>query len=565
MLMGLSIVPSFLESYLSLDGTSENSIHNATQIGRILLALLGLIVIQSNDGIGLIEKRLEAYACNGYFSISFCVVCFFIALLTGILITQSGTGLSPDSTQYIRAGENIYLGKGVTLGYPPDPYPLVSWPPLYPIMIAAFMHMHLTAEEAARMIPILSFALSMFPIFFLGRLIGGNFTAYIACLISLVFTPLLMVTSFAWTEMIYIFLSLMIILALTIFIQTNKNSMLYASSILTSFALLTRYIGITLFAVGLISLALKADPIKNRINNILIFSCISLTPISIWISRNLLLTGTPFGMRSPSPDGLFYNIDLTVRTILKDFFLVILPKQDLAYIIAIVIILCAIIIFLIKTESVRYYRGYYIVVYIFIYLITLNIMASITDFDIISYRLTSPIYPFMLLTLVSFSYININHIINTTTKRYYLVAIIMFFAIIFIIQSDSSADYFQSSKMGLGYNSPHWKNNPELHWLSNSTLPENAIIYTNDIYATGFFLKRSSRNLQDIYSKIEINKFLISLSRNINKSIYIIYFKNSGKQTKLYNDLREMSNTDKTLTEVHDSTLYTMFKHEVSN
>ncbi len=565
-MMGLFITPSFLTNHINFERISESCIQYAVQIGRILLAFAGLMAIQLNDGARIIEKRLEAYASNRYFIISFCVFCFIIALLAGIFITQSGTGLSQDSTQYIRAGENIYSGRGLNLGYPPGIYPMVSWPPLYPIMIAALMHLHISAEGAARMIPIMSFALSMFPIFFLGRLIGGNFTACIACLISLVFTPLLRVTSFAWTEMIYIFLSLMMIWALIIFCSTDNKFMLYASAISTSLALLTRYIGITLFAVGLITIALKADLIKNRVNNILIFSFISLTPISIWIYRNILLTGTPFGGRSSSPDGFLYNIDLTVRTILKDFFAAILPEQDSAYIMATIIILCAIIILEYKVTSFEYHNRIHIfIIYTIIYLTTLNIMASITDFDPISYRLTSPVYPFILLMLISFIYIIFNHIKNISIKRRFLGAIILFFSIIFIMQLNSSADYFQTSKIGLGYNSPSWKNSSELSWLSNNPLPDNAIIYTNDIYAAGFLLKRPGKMLLNADNKIKINEFITSLSHSNKNDTYIIYFNNLGKGTVLYRNLMDASQTNKTLTVVHNSTFFTIFKRDSPN
>jgi len=516
------------------------------------------------------EGKIEACARNRYFNIfniSFCIACFFIALLTGILITQSGTGISPDSTNYIQAGENIYSGNGFYIDYPPILSPLTSWPPLYPILIAAFMHMHLTAEDAARMIPILSFALSMFPIFFLGRLIGGNFTAYIACLISLVFTPLLMVTSFAWTEMMYIFLSLMAILALTIFSNTNKIFMLYASGIFTGLAFLTRYIGITLFVASLIILILNRDRIKNRPYNILIFSSVSLIPISIWIFRNILLTRTPFGGRTPSsPYGILYNIDLTIRTILKDFFTVILPKQDSVYIIAIIIIFCAMIFLSYKNTFFEYFKkNYILIIYILIYLIILIVMASVTEFDDISYRLTSPAYPFMLLTLISFIHINFSQLKKPSIKRGVLLTLMMFFTIMFMIQLNHSVDFYQSARMGQGYNSLYWRNTMEardfdLYRMSDNLLSNNTTIYTNDVHAIEFWLKRPGRELPNKNNDKAKNNFFKKLTSNIDNNTYIIYLNTSMKSTISYEEIIKMNKTYNALTVVYNSPSATIFK-----
>jgi len=498
------------------------------------------------------DGKIEASARNRYINILFCVACFFIALLTGIIITQSGTGISPDSVYYIQSGESFYSGNGYTQ-FPPD------WPPLYPTVIAVFMHLGLTAEDTARMTPILFFALSMFPIFFLGRLIGGNFTAYIACLISLVFTPLLAVTSWAWTEMIYIFLSLMAILALATFINTNKNSMLYACGIFTGLAFLTRYIGITVFVTSLICLNLNRDQIKNRLSNILIFSSISLIPISLWIYRNILLTGRPLGGREPSHYGIFQNIDLVIRTVSTDFFSVVLPKQDSVYIIAITIIFCALMFLSYKNTSSEYFKkNYILILYIFIYLIILIITASVTRADSIGTRLTSPVYPFMLLTLISFIHINLSQFKSPSIKRGVLL---IFFIMIFIIQLNQSVYFYQYAKMGQGFNAPYWRNNPELHWLSDNLLSNNTmnntIIYTNDIYPIMYLQTKPGNAINN--PKL---RWLSDLKSSNSDNVYIVYFKESYPAPISNEEIIKMNTYNNTWTMIHNSTSSTIFKNK---
>ena len=112
--------------------------------------------------------------------------------MIGLFVTQSGPGISPDSEKFIVVGENIYHGNG----FHANRYCFSNFEstggrtytnqaPLYPLSIAGLMHLGLDREQAARSIPVLSFALLMFPLFFLGKTISDVFTGYVACLIIL--------------------------------------------------------------------------------------------------------------------------------------------------------------------------------------------------------------------------------------------------------------------------------------------------------------------------------------------------------------------------------------------
>ena len=480
-----------------------------------------------------------------YVHILFCITCCSAALLAGLLVTQSGAGISPDSTAYIRAGENLYLGHGIYNGYSPNLWPLTHWPPFYPILIALFMHINLTAEDAARIIPILFFALSMFPIFYLGRLIDGNFTAYIGCIICLIFTPLLKITSFAWTEMIYISLSLISILGLVIFSHNKNKVCLYISGAFVSFAILTRYIGITLLFVGIIIIILNNKSIKICLYDILIYSSISLIPIFIWLYRNILLTGLPFGGRAPSSTGILQNIDLLMRTIVDDFFSLVLPEEASYYYASIVILFGTMIIISYKNTSLKWFKANHIlIIYISIYFSTLLIMASEICFDRIEYRLTCPTYPFMLLTLISFIHINYRGLKYQLHKIGCYLAVILILIILVHIQITNSVEFYQFAKDGQGYNSPDWKYEDDIRWLRD--LPSNNVtIFTNRQDAIQFILKRPS----------------YGLTRNINLNdeddTYIIYFKDRYT-LGWYENIIDMDRD--TLTVVFDSSRTIIYK-----
>jgi len=195
--------------------------------------------------IDLLDPRLHATR----YQLAFCVVCAAFALTIGLLMTQSGSGISPDSTDYVITGENVYLGDGFTSIHG-DSYTYGG--PLYPLSIAALMVVGLEAEQAAGWIPIVSFALLMFPLFFLGKRLGSAYTGYLACVFCLISAPLLGFTSYIWTEIPYILLAVVAVLLLTRLAQstTAGTGKLLLAALFVSLAMLMRYVGVSLLAVG---------------------------------------------------------------------------------------------------------------------------------------------------------------------------------------------------------------------------------------------------------------------------------------------------------------------------
>ena len=110
----------------------------------------------SCENITKLNRVIESKAKSKYFYITFSFACFCVALLEGLLITQSGQNLSPVAVGYILHGAKIYSGGFEYLSHMGG-----SLPPLYSILIAAFMHLGLSAENAARIITVSFFALSI--------------------------------------------------------------------------------------------------------------------------------------------------------------------------------------------------------------------------------------------------------------------------------------------------------------------------------------------------------------------------------------------------------------------
>ncbi|MEA2066275.1 MAG: glycosyltransferase family 39 protein [Thermotogota bacterium] len=575
------ITPLFVANHFSLDGILAEGTIRRIQSVRFSAVVLGIFAVvfgaliyiypsTANRCYDFVSLKGERFQTR-HFYLPFCFACFFIALTLGLLITQSGSGISPDSTNYISAGENIYYGNGFHVGYSADSLsPYTVWPPLYPLSIAGFMHLGFNAEQAARIIPILCFAFLMFHLFFIGKVLDGVFVGYIACLTCLVFTPLLWVTSFAWTEMPYIFFSVLAILFLIKFGRSNnaRNKMLCASALFTALAILTRYIGITLLVVGLIVIVLKSKSrLKKMVYQILLFGCISFFPIILWVYRNITLTShLSGGNRGESTIGLLANVNRTVRAILNDFLgplsRMLFNNYAALTIVAALFILLVVFakIYPAKRKVLLEYlrKNYVVFLYIFIYLITLIIMRSMWHFDAIGTRLTCPVYPFLILVVISFILYVRRQIKKSSLKPTLFLIITIFCVLFLVLQAGNSIGFYHGAKDGQGYNSPFWRNNIGIGWVE-SNVPDNATVYSDRADAIQFRLKRPSRYLPRAGNDKAINEFFETLKNEENS--FIIRFKKTQRAYLLSNDeIIEMNQKYDVLVAVADFPESTIYK-----
>ncbi len=488
----------------------------------------------------------------------FCFACFGVAILIGLLITQAGPGISPDSTGYISAAENIFSGKGFYIGYGESSYPYTVWPPLYPLLIASLMHLGFDAEQAARLIPIFSFGLLMFPVFFLGREIEGDLTGYLSCIVCLVSLTLWKITSYAWTEMPYIFLSAMAMLCLVRYWKSDlpKIENIMLCGVFTALGMLTRYIGVTVLLVGVLTILLKnRSRIKISIYHITLYGVISSLPIGIWVVRNILL-GVPLsgGGRWGSPTSLTENIIFTISTIKRDFVPFI---HD--HIVWVVVGIGIVFLFmvgtvwhrdLIKSTLLRYTKDNIIVLlYVSVYLGVLIIMSTLWHFDRINFRLVSPAYPFIILAGISLT-LTVRYHLKAPSHKKCLYGIILLVTVVYIFgQVSADIRFCQYAKEGQGYNAPKWTENSGIRYIEEHA-PVGVPIYNNEGYACRFLLRETATPL--LPSSVDSSRFADFIARCKNQQTYIVYFKYSNRPTVSIEDLDELNNKYRIIEEVAD-------------
>lgn len=595
-LISFFITPVFLAKYLSSDGILEMSSllkisplkFSVVSFGIFSIAFGALIFIYPStinrffDLIPLIGKRGERFRTR-FFYISLCFAFFFIALMLGILFTQSGSGLSPDSLVYMNTAKNVYYGNGFYFDSGGSRYPLTFFPPLFTFSIATFMNLGFNEEQAARLIPIICFALLMFPIFFLAKALSNVYAGYIVCFMVLIFTPLLLVTSYAWTEMLYIFFSVLAILFLKKFAENaSESKMLLISGFFITLAILTRYIGVTLLFVGLIVILVNSkSQLKKMVYQILLIGFMPVLLITPWLYRNIILTSNLSGIERAwnnegttiEPVRLLLNLNLTVGIILDDFFRVPLPEllsnKYINLLLNLIIIAISIILVVIlkklysekRKVLLEYLRkNYVLILYILVYLTTLIIMSAMWRFDKIATRLTSPIYPFLILLAVSFFFYAHKRIIRPSLKSFIFLITIVLFILFPILQTGNSIYfYYQYAKDGQDYNAPFWKNNQGINWAAIN-VPDDNTIYSDFSDVVEFRLRRSIKSLPRSGDDEAISDFFVKL-KNEGNSYIISYNLRNYLRNDLQNDeILNMNKKYNMLDIVENSTEYTIFK-----
>jgi hypothetical protein len=211
--------------------------------------------------------------------------------------SRYGIGVTPDSVGYISIAENLLNGRGYTNFYGD---PLLSFPPLYPTVLAALGAIGMDVVLAARWLNAAVFAL-----------VVGVATAWIwahvrtptiaifASLAVLFSPPLIGVSLYAWSEALFTFLALLCLAILDRFGHVGENRLrLLLPAAIAGLAWSTRYVGAAVVATGVAWILLQPHAaIAQRLGRVLRFSAVAAAPLGLWFARNLSLSSTAAGAR----------------------------------------------------------------------------------------------------------------------------------------------------------------------------------------------------------------------------------------------------------------------------
>jgi len=434
---------------------------------KLLLAILGMI------GIGIILLATNRY----------------------------GAGLSPDSVGYVTTARNIANGAGIVTY---DGSPLVVQPPLYPAILAIIDYvLRVDPLSSTNIVNAILFGLIVYLGGMLTRKYLSSFPAFaLVGTLAIVFSiPLFNVSVMAWSEPLFIcFVLLSLIFAHSYLEKKDITSLMFFSSSV-ALSSLTRYIGVTLIFLGvLIIFVFHRDILKNRIAHLLLFALISALPLGLWLIRNYAVSSTFFGPRASSLYTLPQNLMLVFNALMNWYIPGIIQDHRPT-----LILFGAVLGFFIGLDPKGSWQRVKvilrkispIVLFAIIYTTFLVISSTTTAYDIIDYRLLSPIYvPLTLLLLIlaqalvepyrrRFS----NKIINS-----FLIIGLAIGLVYPIHATIINAVNFTST--GGGYSSKAWVESETIQYLlQHKTLKSECTIYTNGTDVTNILAHLATKGI----------------------------------------------------------------------
>jgi hypothetical protein len=151
---------------------------------------------------------------------------------------------------------------------------------------------------------------------FVERRTGNRELGVLAAGVVLICPVLLRVGTIAWSEPLYIALTLATLVALSAHLESRAMGPLILAAATASLAVLTRYIGLVL-VVAAVPLILRGAgiPISRRVRYAFVYVSVALVPVAAWIARNAMLTGTLTGRRSWTSAAIGW-VGLTILAVL---------------------------------------------------------------------------------------------------------------------------------------------------------------------------------------------------------------------------------------------------------
>ena len=186
--------------------------------------------------------------------------------------------------------------------------PLVGWPPLFPLLIAALGWVGIEPLEAGRWVNAIAFGLTILAA---GLWLHANLRSRLLVLatsgVIAASLPLTDLASHFLTDSCFVLLTLLALIQLASFLNSKKDSLwpLLWAAAYTALAALTRYPGVVLIGVGvLLLLGRRTLPLTARLKDASVFGVVSSLPLAAFLTRNWVVSGSLTGPRKGSGHSL---------------------------------------------------------------------------------------------------------------------------------------------------------------------------------------------------------------------------------------------------------------------
>ncbi len=304
-------------------------------------------------------------------------------------LNWSGINLSYDSKHYL-IGSELFSQRGWNEGMA---FILPHHAPFYSMVLAAGQTLYTDKLDTEGFLPmpryiirdipwaeavsILGFVGLVVTMFFFGWHLGGTLVAHFSAILTLFFLPGVKVFTWAWSETVYLPISILCLLMLLLYNKRGGLFYFFASAILAGLAFFTRFLGISLILAGFFVILFSQLHLRTYLWSLL-WAGIAFLPALLYLGIDRV-TG-------PATHGFFYQTLEFVKSIYRDFAIV-----------GVLVLVSGLFL------KVRLWWG--AIIYAGLYSMTVIIVASSIWIDPIGgyrdlyphARLLMPIYPIILL------------------------------------------------------------------------------------------------------------------------------------------------------------------------
>lgn len=221
-------------------------------------------------------------------------------ILCGVATSKYGAGVSSDSTKYLSVAQNLLVGNGL---YDHRGAPLLSWPPLYSMILAGLSLLTgLDVFVAGWYFNVFLLGLN---IFLSGIIFSRVFSerplyAYLASLFILLSISSLRIHANISSDPFYLTLTLSFLIAVDDYIKRRSYRAFAWMVLISILAPLQRYIGLAITVTAeLVILVENRKSIRTMLRDGFILGMASVLPIAWWLLvHNIMTYGSLWGLTS---------------------------------------------------------------------------------------------------------------------------------------------------------------------------------------------------------------------------------------------------------------------------
>jgi len=445
--------------------------------------------------------------------------------------SRYGIGLAPDSANYLSAARSLLAGRGMLCF---DGTPFVSWPPLFPVILAPLGLGGIDMLVGARILNALVFGTIAFVAVRLFRVaLRSGLLVLLGAIFVLSSNALQSVSSMLLSESVFCLLALLLTASLAKLLVVRTAKLLAVCCVLAALLCLQRYVGLAIVLAGALGLLVlpRDNPFRRRMLHAAVLLGSAALPLAGWMIRNYVATSTITGERSPAVQTVYQKL-VMILVIIGDWFYPRARPGWVAWVFLgcfVVVLLGLVVAALLnarrKPSSSAMLVGVSAVM-VAVFVLSFGILSSIVAIDEVSPRLLAPVYvPTVLLVLCGLEAVGRWLGRRSGRPTFGLGAAVVVAAVSLTHPSLWSVRLSRMwNTRGIGvYTQPEWQESPLLVWLLQNRL--EGPIFSNDPAAVYLLLgkeaRMSPRRTQDPMSMYRTGE--------LGRGEYLVWFIGAGR------------------------------------